>query len=430
MTRLPHRAAFLLMVGALAPLPAWAQPGAPVDLLHAVPTDVAVSSVYRSRASQVPYLFDGDLTTAWNSRTGDLVGAWIDVRVPTTARVTSIALTVGFTKQTARSDLFTGNQRIARVRVSRDGNEVGTYALDPSSRALQTIPISGPGGTYRIEVVELLAGSRSDWREVCVSELRVMGTAPDASVGARFPRHAVGALPDPASPAAPADRAAVTRTFRQRVAWLGDSWGTLDNPRFSRGDPDPAEDEVVAFRNGRLQLLRRVLELVETAVPSAADPLRAAIARPPAPQRGDDNYWLWDQGGRDLEVIDAALAAVAVWIGDDDARCRWARTHAGLRLGRIEPFVVYSLSLNEFSMGSDEDMMTPAERREGRQEGRALERLRDVVGDAAPLYRQNPRQAALRLARVSEMPPRMPALAREWSRMSEQLERARTTCGW
>lgn len=83
------------------------QGGGEVDLLHAVEADVAVSSTYRDQRSQVDALVDGDLETAWNSRTGELVGAWIEVRLPESAQVTSIAMTVGFTHVSGESDLFT-----------------------------------------------------------------------------------------------------------------------------------------------------------------------------------------------------------------------------------------------------------------------------------------------------------------------------------
>ncbi len=51
-----------------------------VDLLTSVRAAVAVSSAYRDREGQALRLADGDLETAWNSRTGELVGAWIEVQ--------------------------------------------------------------------------------------------------------------------------------------------------------------------------------------------------------------------------------------------------------------------------------------------------------------------------------------------------------------
>ena len=41
-----------------------------VDLLHAAPVTVAAGTAYRDAIGQVERLYDGDLTTAWNSKTG------------------------------------------------------------------------------------------------------------------------------------------------------------------------------------------------------------------------------------------------------------------------------------------------------------------------------------------------------------------------
>lgn len=170
--------------------------GPPVDLLHATAAAVATSSAYRDDAAQVAALVDGSLETAWNSRTGDLTGAWIEVRLPADATVSSIAMTAGFTHVTARADLFPGNHRVTRVRVLHDGVEAGTFPLDPDLRTLQTIPVGGAGGVYRIEIAEVLPGARTDWRETCVSELAVMGHAPGEVPGSRRPATAIGTLPE------------------------------------------------------------------------------------------------------------------------------------------------------------------------------------------------------------------------------------------
>ena len=135
-----------------------------VDLLHAIGADVAVSTTYRNQRGQADALIDGDLETAWNSRTGELTTSWIEVRLPPTAHVTSLAMTVGFTHVSERgADLFPGNHRVRRVRVLHDGVVATEHALDVSSRALQSVPVSGGGGVYRIEIVETEPGSRSDW---------------------------------------------------------------------------------------------------------------------------------------------------------------------------------------------------------------------------------------------------------------------------
>jgi hypothetical protein len=151
---------------------------ADVNLLVSAPTTVAVSSTVDNAKIVPAHLVDGKLDTAWNSRSGDLVGAWIAVRVPKDAHVTSIKLTAGFVKNDKTGDLFAMNQRIKKVRVSREGKVVGEFALDPEVRTLQDIPMDADGGDFTIQVLQLQAGTKPDWREVAVSELEVWGTVP------------------------------------------------------------------------------------------------------------------------------------------------------------------------------------------------------------------------------------------------------------
>ena len=61
--------------------------------------DAVVVSSRVDNADQKPEaLFDGDLDTAWSSRTGDLAGAWIAFRLFDKVAVHAIELTVGMTK--------------------------------------------------------------------------------------------------------------------------------------------------------------------------------------------------------------------------------------------------------------------------------------------------------------------------------------------
>lgn len=177
----------------------------PVELLHAVPSTVAVSSTVDNAAILPEHLVDRDLATAWNSRTGDTTGAWIAFRVPREVHVDQIRMSAGFTHRGPDGDLFTMNQRIRQVRVSRAGTVILEKRLDPGSRNLQELPIDAAGGDFRIEVTELVPGTEPRWREVCVSELEVWGTLP-ASMTPRpqQPTVRVGSL-DAAPPAPPAD---------------------------------------------------------------------------------------------------------------------------------------------------------------------------------------------------------------------------------
>jgi hypothetical protein len=144
------------------------------------------------------HLVDGDPATAWNSRTGELVGAWIAFRVPREVHVDQIRISAGFTHTDARGDLFMMNPRIRRVRVSRDGVVVLDQRLDPGSRKLQELAVDAAGGDFQIEVTELQRGSKKSWREVCVSELEVWGSVPATlPVAATTPTVRVGSLGAP-----------------------------------------------------------------------------------------------------------------------------------------------------------------------------------------------------------------------------------------
>jgi hypothetical protein len=149
----------------------------PVNLLTHRTATVNVGSAVANRSIKPEHLVDGKLDTAWNSRTGDLVGAWIVVRLPADVKVQSVKLTVGFTKVDPKlGDLFVQNPRIKRVRVTH-ASTVVEQDLDITKRELQDIPIAGDGGDYRIEVLAVEMGSKKTWREICISELEVWGTS-------------------------------------------------------------------------------------------------------------------------------------------------------------------------------------------------------------------------------------------------------------
>ncbi len=146
-----------------------------IDLLRVTEATVTVSSVVANATDRPANLVDGDLATAWSSVTGEMERTWILVHLPRSARVRGIELTAGYTRASATRDLFTSNVRISRVRVLHDGAVIGEFAVDPGSRALQRIAVQGDGGDWRIETVGLVPGSERGWREVSVSELRVIG---------------------------------------------------------------------------------------------------------------------------------------------------------------------------------------------------------------------------------------------------------------
>jgi hypothetical protein len=166
----------------------------PIELLHAVPSTVAVSSTVDNAAILPEHLVDRDLETAWNSRTGD-AGAWIAFRVPREVHVERIRMSAGFTHRGPRGDLFTMNPRIQQVRVTRAGSLLLDQRLDPGSRDLQDLVVDAAGGDFRIEVTELIPGTEAAWREVCVSELEVWGALPASMTPApQQPTVRVGSL--------------------------------------------------------------------------------------------------------------------------------------------------------------------------------------------------------------------------------------------
>ncbi len=206
-------------VGAVAPVPSAVASAAPsavspapaalVDLLRVVPATVAVSSSVDNPRDYPEHLVDGKLETAWNGRTGDLHG-WMGFSVPSDAHVDHVEIVPGYAHTSkAGVDLFLANHRIAKVRVLRaqtgaspsdEGFVVLREAtLDTSKPELQAIPIGTDGGRFRIEVLETVPGTNAGWRELTVSELRVMGR-PGTTVrkSPTYPLVSVGslALPD------------------------------------------------------------------------------------------------------------------------------------------------------------------------------------------------------------------------------------------
>jgi hypothetical protein len=145
------------------------------NLLDLVPSKVAVSSTVQNPRDFPEHLVDGRADTAWNGKTGDLVGGFIAFRVPKDARVRRIEMTAGYDKVKGALDLFTANHRITKVALSRDGKKLSEHRLDPNVRGMQSIPVDGPGGDYEIRVLATIPGTKPEWKELVVSELRVVG---------------------------------------------------------------------------------------------------------------------------------------------------------------------------------------------------------------------------------------------------------------
>lgn len=172
-----------------------AKPPPLIDLLHSVECTVAVSSKVDNPKDFPEHLVDGKNETAWNSRTGDLEG-WIAFRVPSVSRVKRIELTVGFVKVAAdKRDLFTMNHRIEKVRLSRAGTLVREVTLDPDKREMQGFDLDEPGGDFELKVLSTKPGTEKKWKELTVSEFRVLGIANGAPENpSHLPKMAIGGL--------------------------------------------------------------------------------------------------------------------------------------------------------------------------------------------------------------------------------------------
>jgi hypothetical protein len=149
----------------------------PIDLFVSVPTTIVVSSRVANGAIRPRHLVDRDLETAWNSITGELVGAWIEIKIPA-ATITELRMTVGHTGHGPKGeDYFTMNPRIRAVAVTVDDKPAGTFKLDVDNRALQPLAIHATG-VVRVTVTDIAMGSKESWRETAISELQAWGTPP------------------------------------------------------------------------------------------------------------------------------------------------------------------------------------------------------------------------------------------------------------
>lgn len=144
-----------------------------VSLLHHTDAEITLSSRVDNPRDFPEHLVDGKPSTAWNGKTGDLK-AWIEVKLDPRVHVTAIEITAGFDK----GELFEKNHRIKTLRFEHDGTMVSLIAVDPTKRSLQRFPVDKPGGTLRFTVEETEPGTDKAWKEIVVSELRILGTAP------------------------------------------------------------------------------------------------------------------------------------------------------------------------------------------------------------------------------------------------------------
>lgn len=410
--------------------PAAAAPS--IDLLHAVPTRVAVSSVYRDRDDQITRLFDGDPATAWNSRSGDLVGAWIEIDVPRDATVAAIALVPGFARTSADSDLFTGNHRIARVRISCDGTPLGEHALDPSSRELQEIPVATPGGILRIEVLETVPGTHADWQEICVSELRVLGRpAPGAVAGAVTPTTSAGtalapsveggasSVEDDADPAMLDAEEALVSIDSAMDAFVRVICNAGDQERDVAGRISMTERGEIA--SSRRSTFDRVAAAIESRDPDRAAALRA---------HGAPDEYPWDSRVRAVTELLAAGDVLASAL-PSSGRCEWAETRTGVRLTMLDCSAREAESEAFLLSEETEDDLGRPMGREMRDQRRAMRATAEAF--TTWLDRDDFTEwdtIAPHAERMLQSVPEIPSSVREdWEAARADLEALRAACG-
>lgn len=399
-----------------APAEAPAEALPELDLLRALPTEVAASTAYRDRATEVAKLFDGDLETAYNSATGSLVGTWIDVRIPEGATVTGIEMTAGYTRtKPDGEDLFTENHRVRSVKISRDGTELATHDLDLDERGLQRVAVEGGAGTYRIEVTAVQAGSKEDWRETCISELRVLGRAPGAEADARFPLYGVGSLPTREAPTPPA-REGFDEQHRQFTHRFATQWaeheGEVIGIDYVHTGLTLDGEELMRVRRKRTQLLERLQEFVAPIDAAAGDRLRAALVRSPSGR--------WTEFEPDLAVVEAALQAVSTWADQDSVRCRTAQLLAQIHLERV--FALTEGENMHDEMGASYD--------DGVDIGPDITRFLETMHDLTNNYSRNPGPTTRRVLAQTLPRANLEPLTQSWAAARPMLEAARGACPW
>jgi hypothetical protein len=278
---------------------------------------------------------------------------------------------------------------------------------------------------YRIEVAEVVPGSRSTWRETCISELRILGRDAGARDGARFPRFAVGQLPEPRPAPGSHDRAEVARRLREDAQWVARAWKQLerDVQRIDQntGEPGGYPEERAALARARRTLLHRAADLVELVDDVQADALRQAAST--------DVAWSdWRERASalraDLDKLAPAIGAVVAWLADDESRCAWAKADVALRLARIAHRLETARYFNEVN----ESMEGGPSSREERQRWNAIERGAGTFASVERSWSGNPEAAAARLRDLT-LPEEL-SLTADWDAVRAELEVARTSCGW
>jgi hypothetical protein len=238
----------------------------------------------------------------------------------------------------------------------------------------------------------------------------------------------VGALPAPRPAPGTADRAEVGKSLRTLGSWVAREWGELSDEQGMRRRASALEEAEIegtaSLALRRRQVLSKVADLVELVDEARADALRvAALERVGATSGG----WTF-LGEGDQDLIEAGVGAVVDWLGDDDARCRWATTAARLRLGRMVDEVEHESFLCEM-LPMDYPEGEPPPPREALERCRLVERFMPRAEGLRLDWDGGARGAAEKLRRL-ELPDLGKRARAEWTSLQAQIELARKSCGW
>jgi hypothetical protein len=147
------------------------QPPRARNLLQQEGAIVAVSSSRTTDTERADHVADDNVASAWRSKPGDVVGAWIAFRV--VGKVGPITMTVGDTRG---DDVhFRASPRVRKVKVFRDGKPVGVFELDSNNQDPQEIPVAGRG-TWKIVVLEVEQGRDPKAKSLVLTEVSALGT--------------------------------------------------------------------------------------------------------------------------------------------------------------------------------------------------------------------------------------------------------------
>ncbi len=123
---------------------------------------------------------DGRRDTAWaEGAPGNGEGEWLEIRLPGTYQLTRVELIPGFDKVRADAygDRWTLNNRVTAARLEFDHGSSTHVNFDANLRDFQGVNLRPPIRTQsvRITITGTKRGTKQDWHDACVSEVRLYG---------------------------------------------------------------------------------------------------------------------------------------------------------------------------------------------------------------------------------------------------------------